>query len=140
MGLTRGTTTAHLARAALESMAYSTADVLRAMESDSGVATQELRVDGGAAMNDWLMEFQAGILGLPVRRPALVETTALGAAGLAGLATGVWANGSEFLAAQGEASLFSPGLSSGERASGLAGWRRALAAATAWSRWEENGG
>jgi len=140
VGLTRGTTKAHLARAALEAMAYSTADVLRAMESDSGVATQELRVDGGAAMNDWLMEFQAGILGIPVRRPALVETTALGAAGLAGLATGVWKTGSEFMAAQGEASLFSPTLSPGERASGLAGWRRALSAATAWSGWEGDRG
>ena len=82
VGLTRGATRAHLARAALEAMAYSTADVLRAQEADSGVPATELRVDGGAALNHWLMQFQADVLGLPVRRSAVVETTALGAAGL----------------------------------------------------------
>jgi glycerol kinase len=137
VGLTRGTTGAHLARAALEAMAYSTADVLLAMEADAGVTTRELRVDGGAAMNDWLMEFQASVLGLPVRRPAMVDTTALGAAGLAGLATGVWKDGSEFLAASGEPSLFSPSMSAGHRESLLAGWRRALDTAVAWSTWKE---
>jgi glycerol kinase len=137
VGLTRGTTGAHLARAALEAMAYSAADVLLAMERDSGVATRELRVDGGAAMNDWLMDFQANILGIPVRRPAMVDTTALGAAGLAGLATGVWENASEFLAASGEASLFKPSMSAGQRASLVAGWRRALDTAVAWSAWKE---
>ena len=136
VGLTRGTTGAHLARAALEAMAYSTADVIQAMERDSGVATTELRVDGGAAMNDWLMGFQAGILGVPVRRPAFVETTALGAAGLAGLSTGVWANGTEFMAALGGASVFHPSMASGERASLLLGWRRALDTAKSWSEWE----
>ncbi len=137
VGLTRGTTRAHLARAALEAMAYATADVLRAMESDSGVPAKELRVDGGAAGNDWLMGFQAGMLGIPVRRPALVETTALGAAGLAGLAQGVWRSGSEFLSAQGEAALFQGTMTGDERETNAAGWRRALAATTAWSRWEE---
>jgi glycerol kinase len=140
VGLTRGTTGAHLARAALESMAYSTLDVIRAMERDSGVATRELRVDGGAAMNDWLMGFQAEVLGVPVRRPALVETTALGAAGLAGLATGVWTNGSEFMSALGDSTTFVPSISEEERGSLLSGWRRALAASKAWSKWEgENG-
>jgi glycerol kinase len=137
VGLTRGTTGAHLVRSALEAMAYSTADVLLAMERDSGVATRELRVDGGAAMNDWLMEFQANLLGIPVRRPAMVDTTALGAAGLAGLAAGVWKDASEFLAASGEASCFAPSMSAGQRASLTAGWRRALAAAMTWSSWEE---
>lgn len=89
-GLTRGTTKAHLARAALEAMAYQTADVLDAMRQDSGVALQSLRVDGGATSNDWLMQFQSDILGVAVRRPVVQETTALGAAYLAGLATGVW--------------------------------------------------
>ena len=89
-------------------MAYSTADVLGAMEADSGVATRELRVDGGAALNDWLMEFQAGVLGVPVRRPALVETTALGAAGLAGLASGVWTDGGEFWGPWVRPSIFTP--------------------------------
>jgi glycerol kinase len=137
VGLTRGTTRAHLARAALEAMAYSTADVLRAMEADSRVETVELRVDGGAALNDWLIAFQAGLLGLPVRRPGMVETTALGAAGLAGLATGVWSSGAEFLGALGEASVFSPDMGELDRASALAGWRRALDAVRAWSAWEE---
>jgi glycerol kinase len=121
-------------------MAYSTLDVIRAMERDSGVATRELRVDGGAAMNDWLMGFQAEVLGVPVRRPALVETTALGAAGLAGLATGVWTNGSEFMSALGDSTTFVPSISEEERGSLLSGWRRALAASKAWSKWEgENG-
>ena len=136
VGLTRGTTGAHLARAALESMAYSTADVIRAMERDSGVATRELRVDGGAAMNGWLMEFQAGILDVPVRRPSLVETTAFGAAGLAGLASGVWEDGTEFLGALGEAETFDPCMSEEERERSLLGWQRALDTAKAWSGWK----
>jgi glycerol kinase len=89
-GLTRGTTAGHLARAALESIAYQVADLLDAMRLDSGDAVQELRVDGGAAANDSLMQFQADILGVPVVRPAVTETTALGAAYLAGLAVGFW--------------------------------------------------
>lgn len=140
VGLTRGTTRAHLARAALEAMAYSTGDVLRAMERDSGVETRELRVDGGAAMNDWLMQFQAGILAVPVRRPAVVETTALGAAGLAGLATGVWENASDFLGAAGEATVFAPDMAREDRRVHWKGWRRALATARAWAAWEEEEG
>ena len=136
VGLSRGTTAAHLARAALEAMAYSSVDVIGAMEEDSGVATRELRVDGGASMNDWLMEFQAGVLGVPVRRPALVETTALGAAGLAGLATGVWSDGGELMAALGEARVFEPAMSEKLRESSLAGWKRALETAKSWSRLE----
>ncbi|MFC1662179.1 glycerol kinase GlpK [Gemmatimonadota bacterium] len=136
VGLTRGTTRAHLARAALEAMAYGTVDVLRAMELDSGIETRELRVDGGASENDWLMEFQAGVLGIPVRRPGLVDTTALGAAGLAGLHLGVWGSGKEFLGALGEPSLFAPGMGSEEAGRNLSGWRRALAATRAWSGWD----
>ena len=134
VGLTRGTTRAHLARAALEAMAYGTRDVLRAMESDSGVPTEELRVDGGASMNDWLMEFQAGVLGVPVRRPALVETTALGAAGLAGLALGVWPDAPTFLASAGEPEVFSSEVEGDERARLTAGWDRAVRAAVSWAR------
>ena len=89
VGLTRGTGRAHLVRAALEAMAFSTQEVLDAMTADAGLALTELQVDGGAAANDWLMQFQADLLGVRVARPDLVETTALGAAGLAGLATGV---------------------------------------------------
>ena len=133
VGLTRGTTRAHLVRAALESVAYSTADILEAIESE-GVSTRELRVDGGAAANDWLMTFQADILGVPVTRPKLLETTALGAAGLAGLAEDVWKTGDDFLAAQGEATHFSPGMDDNVRELHQAGWQRALEAATAWSR------
>jgi glycerol kinase len=134
VGLTRGTTRAHLVRAALEAMAYATAEVLAAMEADSGVEAQELRVDGGAALNDWLMRFQAGVVGLPVRRPALVETTALGAAGLAGIAEGVWRGADDFLAAQGEADCFEPEMSHEEADRLKSGWARAVRAATSWAR------
>jgi glycerol kinase len=134
VGLTRGTSRAHVVRAALEAMAYGTAEVLSAMEADSGVVTSELRVDGGAAMNDWLMTFQAGLLGVPVRRPALVETTALGAAGLAGLAEGVWRSPDDFLAAQGEARQFAPEMSREAAARLREGWARAVRAATHWAR------
>ncbi len=133
VGLTRGSSAAHLARAGLEAMAYSTADLIRAMESDSGVETDELRVDGGAAMNDWLMDFQAGILDVPVRRPSLVETTALGAAGLAGLAVGVWTDGGELRGALGEATVFEPRMSEGDRRAAMLGWERALQTTKAWS-------
>ncbi len=128
LGLSRGTRKEHLVRAALEAMAYGTAEVLEAMEADSGVRTVELRVDGGASENDWLMAFQAGILGVPVRRPALVETTALGAAGLAGIQTGVWADGDEFLKAQGESRVFPSAMREGEREGLRAGWDRAVEA------------
>jgi glycerol kinase len=135
LGLTRGTSRAHLARAALEAMAYGTADVLRAMEADSGVKATELRVDGGASENDWLMEFQAGILTIPVRRPDLVETTALGAAGLAGLHGSVWSSGSEFLSALGEGVTFQPSMEVEERDRNRSGWARAVAATKSWSSW-----
>ena len=110
-GLTRGTTREHLVRAALEAMAYGTQEVLDAIEADSSTRLTELRVDGGAARNDWLLGFQAGLLGVPVRRPDVVETTALGAAGLAGLATGIWPSADDFLASQGEATRFTSRMS-----------------------------
>lgn len=128
VGLTRGTGRAHLARAALESMAYATSDVVKAMEADSGVLLRELRVDGGAAANDWLMQFQASILGVPVRRPGLVETTALGAAGLAGLSTGVWKDPEDFLQAGGESRHFQPGFPESRRDALLRGWHSAVEA------------
>jgi len=133
-GLTRGTTRAHLVRAALEAMAYGTADVLDAMEADSGVQATELRVDGGAALNDWLMSFQATVVGHRVRRPAVVETTALGAAGLAGIRAGVWEKGEEFLAAQGEPAYFEPEVVPGEVARLRTAWSRAVRAVAAWAR------
>ena len=97
VGLTRGTGRAHLVRAALEAMAFGTAEVLGSMRDASGAAFDKLRVDGGATQNDWLMQFQADVLGVPVERPDVVETTAMGAAGLAGLATGVWKSADEFI-------------------------------------------
>jgi len=127
-GLTRGTTREHLARAALEAMAYGTYEVLNAMEADSATKMAELRVDGGAAKNDWLMGFQAGLLGVPVRRPDVVEATALGAAGLAGLAAGIWSEPEDFLASQGEATRFTSRMSDSERAALLSGWAQAVQA------------
>jgi glycerol kinase len=132
LGITRGTTAAHLARAALESIAFQSADVLAAMERDSGVRLAELRVDGGATANALLMQFQADLLGVPVVRPRVAETTALGAAYLAGLAVGVWPN-REAIAAQWQRErVFEPGMSRDEAAVRLAGWSRAVERAMGW--------
>jgi glycerol kinase len=133
VGLTRGTGKAHLVRAALEAMAYGTVEVLGAMEADAGLTAGELAVDGGASQNDWLMQFQADMLGIPIRRPQLVETTALGAAGLAGIATGVWQSADEFLHARSEPDHFHAALSQEQRAALLHGWQRAVAAALFWA-------
>jgi glycerol kinase len=136
VGLTRGTGRAHLARAALEAMAYSTHDVAQAMQADAALRLAELRVDGGATANDWMMQFQADVLGVPVRRPSMVEMTARGAAGLAGLATGFWASPEEFHAARPDETVFQPA-ADGAREPLLAGWRRAVAGARAWAAHEE---
>ncbi len=129
VGLTRGTGRAHLVRAALEAMAYSTRDVVDAMARASGVSLAELKVDGGAAANDWLMQFQADTLGVRVARPDVVETTAMGAAGLAGLATGVWENADAFLASR-KYVWFDPGSTDDTR---YAGWGRAVRTALHWA-------
>ncbi len=134
VGLSRGSTRAHLARAALESIAYSSLDVLEAMVDDAGVVATELAVDGGAAANDWLMQFQADMVGLPVKRPQMLETTALGAAGLAGLATGVWRDADAFGASRPEPDCFEPRMAERERDELIAGWARAVRSATAWAR------
>jgi glycerol kinase len=133
VGLTRGTTRAHLARAALEAMAYGTADVLSAMRSRSGVSFDRLRVDGGASVNDWMMQFQADVIGVPVERPEIVETTAMGAAGLAGIASGVWRDAAEFQSVR-KFTTFEPRISSEERAELVDGWNRAVQAALTWAR------
>jgi glycerol kinase len=135
VGLTRGTTRAHLARAALEAMAYATADVLALMRERSGVGDESapLRVDGGASANDWLLQFQADVLGRAVERPDLVETTALGAAGLAGIAAGVWPAAEGYLA-QRTFARFEPGEGAAAARAGAAGWRRAVRATLAWAR------
>jgi glycerol kinase len=132
VGLTRGTTRAHLARAAIEAMAYGTADVLTAMRSGAAESLDVLRVDGGAAANDWLMQFQADVLGVPVERPASVETTALGAAALAGVSAGVWPDADAFVAPRGRR-RFGPSASPAAR-DGYAGWHRAVRAALSWAR------
>lgn len=133
VGLTRGTTSAHLVRAALEAMAYGTADVLGLMRRMGDVPFDRLRVDGGATSNDWLMQFQADVLGVPVERPDLVETTALGAAGLAGVAAGVWPDAASFLAAR-RFTRFVPGAGREAARTGHDGWRRAVRGALAWAR------
>jgi glycerol kinase len=132
-GLTRGTTRAHLVRAALEAMAYSSAELLEAMATAERLTVPALRVDGGAAANDWLMQFQADVLGIPVERPDLVETTALGAAGLAGLSLGLWRTTAEFHAGR-RFSRFEPRMSPRERHELLAAWHRAVTTALAWAR------
>jgi len=132
VGLTRGSTRAHLVRAALEAMAFSTKDVLDAMTADSGVRLAALQVDGGAAANDWLMQFQADLVGVPVARPDVIETTALGAAALAGLAAGVWRAPEDFL--QGRTfKRFLPGDQAATVRAGEVQWRRAVAAALHWA-------
>jgi len=132
-GLTRGTTKAHLVRAALESMAFGSAELLRGMLGATGLTLPGLRVDGGASANDWLMQFQADVLGVPVERPDLVETTALGAAALAGLALGVWPSLEAFTATR-RVTVFSPAASVERREKLLAGWNRAVGTALHWAR------
>jgi glycerol kinase len=132
-GLTRGATRAHLARAALESIAFQSADVLAAMQKDADIALTELRVDGGAAANDLLMQFQADLLGVPVVRPQVLETTALGAAYLAGLAVGYWKSTDDIGANWRVDRRFEPAMSR-ERAGELAaGWEKAVARSRDWA-------
>ncbi|MBC7608285.1 MAG: glycerol kinase GlpK [Polaromonas sp.] len=133
LGLTRGTTRAHIARAALEAIALQSADVFTAMSKDAGVALQELRVDGGASKNDLLMQMQADFSGVPVVRPQVLETTALGAAYLAGLAVGFW-SGTDEIARQWRAERhFEPQMNPDARTVKLARWHKAVARAGAWA-------
>ena len=131
-GLTRGSTREHIARAALESIAYQTSDVLRCMRDDSGIDLTELRVDGGAVRNDFLMQFQANILGIPVVRPANTETTAAGAAFLAGLAVGFWSSTDELSQLWQREKTFEPNMSQSERDRLLSEWTRAVGRAAKW--------
>lgn len=126
LGITRGTTRAHVVRAVIESMAYQTADVLELMKREAGVSMTSLKVDGGASANDLLLEIQADLLGTPIIRPACIETTALGAANLAGLATGAFASTAEIAASWRPDKLFEPHIDASERAARLDGWRRAV--------------
>jgi len=129
VGLTRGTERAHLVRAALESMAYSTREVFEVMTETSGVQLADLKVDGGASENDWLMQFQADLLGVRVSRPDVIEATALGAAGLAGLATGVWKDAAAFAATR-QYRSFEPGR---VLDADFDGWKRAVETALYWA-------
>ena len=132
IGLTRGTTVAHIARAAIESIAHQVADLFDAMRSDSGLTLTEMRVDGGAAQDDLLMQFQADLLGLPLIRPAIAEITARGAASLAGLATGVWKNVSELATLEQIDRHFEPQMSPQIVADHRDRWRRAVGRCTNW--------
>ena len=134
VGLTRGVNRYHIIRATLESLAYQTCDVLRAMEADSGIPMTALRVDGGASANDLLMQMQADLIDTPVHRPVCVETTAMGAAYLAGLAVGYWKSREDIVRNWSVGRIFEPRLSRGERENKLRGWHKAVKSAQGWAR------
>ena len=133
VGITRGTTGAHFARAALDSIAYQTMDVLKAMEADAGIAIKELRVDGGATANNLLMQFQSDLLNTKVVRPKVVETTALGAAYLAGLAVGYWSSTDDIQQQWQMERTFTPAMADAQRQVLSDGWKRAVNTAVSWS-------
>jgi glycerol kinase len=133
IGMTRGTTKAHIARAALEAIALQVADVFDAMAKDSGIALAELRVDGGASKNNLLMQIQADLLGVPVVRPKITETTALGAAYLAGLAIGLWSSTEEIARQWSIDRRFEPNMAAADRQAKLARWHQALERAKGWA-------
>ncbi len=133
-GLTRGSTDAHIARAAIESIAYQTMDILKAMESDSGITIKELRVDGGASINNMLMKFQADVLNTEIVRPKVVETTAVGAAFLAGLAVGYWENPEEIKQIWQTDQRFNPTAERTKIEEGIKGWYKAIDALEYWTK------
>ena len=132
VGITRGTTSAHIARAALESIAFQSYDLLKAMEADAGIPIAELRVDGGATHNNMLMQFQSDIVGTKVVRPTMVETTALGAAYLAGLAVGFWKDAEELSIKWQVDQIFTPSIHQEKRIEHIKGWERAIKATNNW--------
>jgi len=134
VGLTRGTTMGHVARATLEAMCYQTRDVLEAMIADSKVDLKALRVDGGAVVNNLLMQFQADILGVPVQRPMVAETTALGAAYLAGLAVGFWSSQQELAEHWAIDRTFEPKMSKDQREKLYSDWKRAVERSRNWEQ------
>ena len=134
VGLTRGSTRAHIVRAAEEAIAYQSADLVAAMEKDTGLKISELRVDGGASRDGFLMQFQADVLGRTVRRGAVCETTALGAASLAGLAAGIWSDTSELREIHSSDVSFTPDMDSARRTELLNGWHRAVERSLAWEK------
>lgn len=134
LGLTRGSTKHHIVRAALESIAYQTYDVLEAMQSDTGIPLSCLNVDGGASANNMLMQFQADMINRPVSRPQIVETTALGAALLAGLAVGFWDDLSQLKERMRSERIFSPAMDESQREKLLSGWKKAVSRASLWEK------
>jgi glycerol kinase len=132
-GLTRGATSAHIARAALEAIAFQNVDVLTAMQKDAGITLTELRVDGGATANNLLMQFQADILGVPVVRPKVLETTALGAGYLAGLAVGYWQDAADVAANWRVDRVFEPAMARDRALELSAGWNKAVERAKGWA-------
>ena len=132
LGLSRGTTAAHIARATVESMAFQTRDLLDAMQQDAGMKLAQLKVDGGASVNNALMQFQADLLDVPVVRPVVAETTALGAAYLAGLAVGYWENLDDVARNWQLERRFTPGMSAAERDERYRQWQRGVERAKSW--------
>jgi glycerol kinase len=133
LGITRGTTREHIARATLEAICFQTRDVLEAMHTDSGITLDCLRVDGGAVRNDLLMQLQADVLGVPVERPAVTETTALGAAYLAGLSVGFWRDAPSLAEHRRVERRFEPMLAASRRDAMYAGWQKAVERAKGWA-------
>jgi glycerol kinase len=132
-GLTRGATSAHIARAALEAIAFQNVDVLTAMQKDAGITLRELRVDGGASVNNLLMQIQADVLGVPVVRPKVTETTALGAGYLAGLAVGYWRDAADVAANWRVDRIFEPAMTRDRVDEWTAGWHKAVERAKSWA-------
>ena len=133
-GLTRGVNKYHIIRATLESLAFQTSDVMRAMEADSGIRLSALKVDGGACRNDFLMQFQSDIISAPVHRPVCVETTAMGAAYLAGLAAGFWTGKEDVIRNWAVEREFVPAMTEAEREKELKGWRQAVRTTFGWAK------
>ena len=134
VGITRGVNKYHIIRATLESLAYQVNDVLVAMEADSGIKLSALKVDGGASANDFLMQTQSDIIGAPVNRPSCVETTAMGAAYLAGLAVGYWANKEDVRKNWAINAIFEPQIGAEEREKKIKGWKKAVKYAYGWAK------
>lgn len=134
VGITRGVNKKHLIRATLESLCYLTNDVLKAMQDDSKIKLSALKVDGGASMNDFLMQYQADVIGVPVHRPACIETTAMGAAYLAGLAVGFWSSTDDVRNNWKISRIFEPQMSEKDRAEKLKGWNKAVKCSFGWAK------
>lgn len=134
IGLTQGVTKEHFIRATLESLAYQSLDVIKAMEADANLCLRSLRVDGGASVNDFIMQFQADILGVEVVRPVVTETTALGAAYLAGLAVGYYTDIADIVLNTRSDKIFQPNMPDNTRSTLVSGWREAVKRCLAWEK------